>query len=197
MKFGYVRVSKDDQNQDLQFDAIQAEGCEKIFHEKISGVAKHRPEFERMQEQLRSGDMVVVYDIDRLGRTMVELVLLVDDWNERGIGFKSISQSLIDTTTEHGEFIFKLFALLAELERKKLVRRTRAGLAAARARGRTGGRPKGLSKKYLKIQPMVCDAYLKGRSVREICQAFDIPSNRTFYKMVRPLPDAGKETESG
>ena len=194
MKFGYVRVSKDEQNQDLQFDALKTEGCDRFFYEKVSGAAEHRPEFERLREQLRSGDTVVVYDIDRLGRTMVELVLLVDDWNERGIGFKSVSQPLIDTTTEHGEFIFKLFALLAELERKKLIRRTKAGLAAARARGRMGGRPRGLSKKYQKIQPMVCDAYLQGRSVREICQAFGIPSNKTFYKIVDPVRSDAKET---
>lgn len=198
MKFGYVRVSKDDQNQDLQFDAMNGEDCSKVFYEKISGVAKHRSEFERMQEQLRTGDHVVVYDIDRLGRTMVELVMVVDDWNERGIGFKSISQPLIDTTTEHGEFIFKLFALLAELERKKLIRRTKAGLAAAKARGRTGGRPKGLSKKYQKIQPMVCDAYLQGRSVREICGAFSIPSNKTFYKIIADVRgQVGEEKVNG
>jgi DNA invertase Pin-like site-specific DNA recombinase len=194
MKIGYVRVSKDEQNQDLQFDAMKAEGCDRVFNEKVSGAAKVRSEFERMQEQLRPGDTVVVYDIDRLGRTMVELVMVVDDWNERGIGFKSVSQPLIDTTTEHGEFIFKLFALLAELERKKLIRRTKAGLAAARARGRTGGRPKGLSKKYLKIQPMVCEAYVQGRSVREICQAFGIPSNKTFYKIVDLVRSEAKET---
>ena len=194
MKFGYVRVSKDEQNQDLQFDALKTEGCDRFFYEKVSGAAEHRPEFERLREQLRSGDTVVVYDIDRLGRTMVELGMIVDQWNKIGIGFKSVSQPLIDTTTEHGEFIFKLFALLAELERKKLIRRTKAGLAAARARGRMGGRPRGLSKKYQKIQPMVCDAYLQGRSVREICQAFGIPSNKTFYKIVDPVRSDAKET---
>ena len=194
MKFGYVRVSKDEQNQDLQFDALKTEGCDRFFYEKVSGAAEHRPEFERLREQLRSGDTVVVYDIDRLGRTMVELGMIVDQWNKIGIGFKSVSQPLIDTTTEHGEFIFKLFALLAELERKKLIRRTKAGLAAARARGRMGGRPRGLSKKYQKIQPMVCDAYVQGRSVREICQAFGIPSNKTFYKIVDPVRSDAKET---
>jgi len=194
MKFGYVRVSKYDQNQDLQFDAMNAEACERVFYEKVSGAAVHRPDFERLQEHVRPGDTVVVYDIDRLGRTMVELVMIVDEWNKRGIGFKSVSQPLIDTTTEHGEFIFKLFALLAELERKKLIRRTKAGLAAARARGQTGGRPKGLSKKYQKIQPMVCDAYLQGRTVREICQAFGIRSNETFYKIVQAARPETKET---
>lgn len=194
MKIGYVRVSKDEQNQDLQFDAMKAEACDKVFFEKISGAAEYRAEFERLQDQARPEDTVVVYDIDRLGRTMVEFVMIVDEWNKKGIGFKSISQPLIDTTTEHGEFIFKLFALLAELERKKLIRRTKAGLAAARARGRTGGRPKGLSKKYQKIQPMVCDAYLQGRSVREICGAFGIPSNKTFYKIVNPVRSESKET---
>ena len=165
-------------------DALKKYGCEKIFQEKISGTAKLRPEFEKMKEVLRSSDELVVWDIDRLGRTTLELIMLVDDLNKKGILFKSLSQSLIDTTTETGEFVFKLFALLAEHERKRLIRRTKAGQEAARARGRMGGRPKGLSPHYQEIAPMVIDAYKQHRSIREIMKAFKIPSTTTVYKIL-------------
>ena len=184
MKIGYVRVSKEEQNEQLQIDALKKYGCEKILQEKISGTAKFRPEFEKMKEVLRSGDELVVWDIDRLGRTTLELIMLVDDLNQKGILFKSLSQSLIDTTTETGEFVFKLFALLAEHERKRLIRRTKAGQEAARARGRMGGRPKGLSPHYQEIAPMVVDAHKQHRSIRDIMKAFKIPSTATVYKII-------------
>ncbi len=184
MKIGYVRVSKEEQNEQLQIDALKKYGCEKLFQEKISGTAKLRPEFEKMKEVLRSGDELVVWDIDRLGRTTLELIMLVDDLNQKGILFKSLSQSLIDTTTETGEFVFKLFALLAEHERKRLIRRTKAGQEAARARGRMGGRPKGLSPHYQETAPMVVDAYKQQRSIRDIMKAFKIPSTATVYKII-------------
>jgi len=184
MKIGYVRVSKEEQNEQLQTDALQKYGCEKIFQEKVSGVSKLRPEFERLKDVLREGDELVVWDIDRLGRTTLELIMFVDELNHKGILFKSLSQSLIDTTTETGEFVFKLFALLAEHERKRLIRRTKAGQEAARARGRMGGRPKGLSPRYQEIAPMVISAYKEGRSIRDIMKAFKIPSTTTVYKIL-------------
>lgn len=184
MKIGYVRVSSEEQSLQLQLDALQRYGCEKIFQEKISGTAKVRPEFERLKEILRKDDELVVWDIDRLGRTTLELIMFVDELNSKGILFKSLSQSLIDTTTETGEFVFKLFALLAEHERKRLIRRTKAGQAAARARGRMGGRPKGLSPRYLEITPMVISAYNDQRSIRDIMKAFNIPSSATVYKIL-------------
>lgn len=184
MKFGYIRVSKDEQNHDLQLDALKQEGCDRIYTEKLSGAVKTRPEFEKMREQVRSGDEVVVWDIDRLGRTTLELIMLVDEWNQKGIRFKSVTQPLIDTTTAHGEFIFQLFAILSQHERKRLILRTKAGLEAARARGRTGGRKKGLSARYEQIAPMVRSAYGEGRTIREIMQAFSIPSSATVYKIV-------------
>ena len=137
-----------------------------------------------MKEILRAGDELVVWDIDRLGRTTLELIMLVDELNQKGILFKSLSQSLIDTTTETGEFVFKLFALLAEHERKRLIRRTKAGQEAARARGRMGGRPKGLSPRYQEIAPMVISAYKEQRSIRDIMKAFSIPSTTTVYKIL-------------
>lgn len=184
MKIGYVRVSKEEQNEQLQIDALKKYGCDKIFQEKISGTAKLRPEFEKMKEVLRSGDELVVWDIDRLGRTTLELIMFVDELNQKGVLFKSLSQSLIDTTTETGEFVFKLFALLAEHERKRLIRRTKAGLNSARARGRMGGRPKGLSPHYQEIAPLVISAYKELRSIREIMKAFKIPSTTTVYKIL-------------
>lgn len=185
MKFGYIRVSKDEQNYDLQADALKREGCERVFYEKLSGASKHKPEQEKMLEQVRTGDEVIVWDIDRLGRTTLELIMLVDAWNANGIRFKSTTQPLIDTTTPHGEFIFQLFAILSQHERRRLIQRTKAGLEAARSRGRTGGRKKGLSVRYEKIAPMVRSAYQEGRTIRDIMQAFSIPSSATVYKILR------------
>ena len=95
-------------------DALQKYGCDKVYQEKVSGASKLRPEFERINEMLRKGDELVVWNIDRLGRTTLELIMFIDELNHKGILFKSLSKSLIDTTTETGEFVFKLFALLAE-----------------------------------------------------------------------------------
>ena len=142
-------------------DALKKYGCDKILHEKISGISKSRPEYEKVKVILRVGDELVVWDIDRLGRTTLESVMLVDGLNQKGILFKSLSQPLIDTTTETGEFVFKLFALLAEHERKRLIRRTKAGREAARARGRMGGRPKRSSPRYQETAPMVISGYKK------------------------------------
>jgi DNA invertase Pin-like site-specific DNA recombinase len=116
--------------------------------------------------------------------TSLELIMFVDELNHKGILFKSLSQSLIDTTTETGEFVFKLFALLAEHERKRLIRRTKAGQEAASARGRMGGRPKGLSPLYQEIAPMVINAYKQQSSIREIMKAFKIPSTATVHKIL-------------
>lgn len=184
MIIGYIRVSKEDQNENMQTDALNKYGCEKLFVEKISGASKKRPEYNLMMETLRKDDELVVWDIDRLGRTTLELIMLVDKLNKVGIKFKCINQPLIDTTTPHGEFIFKLFAILAEHERKRLIQRTNAGLAAARSRGRNGGRPKGLSPHYVAISDMVKSAYEQKKSIRDIMKAFKIPSTATVYKIL-------------
>jgi DNA invertase Pin-like site-specific DNA recombinase len=130
-------------------------------------------------ESLRRNDELVVWDIDCLGRTTLELVMLVDTLNKSGVKFRSIMQPLIDTTTAHGEFIFQLFAILAEHERKRLIMRTKAGLDAARERGRNGGRPKWLSPHYAGIADMVKSAYAQKKSIRDIMKAFKIPSTAT------------------
>ncbi len=143
MKIGYARVSTQDQNLDLQLDALEDAGCKQIFKEKISS-AKERPQLVKLLDTLREGDTLVVWKLDRLGRSLKDLLQMVSDFKSEGIGFVSLKDS-IDTTTTHGRLIFNVFASLAEFERDMIRDRTRAGLTAARARGRLGGRRKGLS----------------------------------------------------
>jgi len=144
IKIGYARVSTSDQNLDLQLDALKLEGCEQIYCDKISGSTTTRPELDEMKKHLRKGDTVVVYKLDRLGRSLKHLISTVEEFNERGISFKSLRDP-VDTTSSHGKLIFNIFASLAEFERDIIRDRTNAGLKSARARGRIGGRPKGLS----------------------------------------------------
>src|SRR5664280_2379752 len=137
---GYARVSTDDQNADLQKDALKKAGCIKVFTDKASGSLASRPQLDRMLDQLRPGDVVVVWRLDRLGRSLKNLIALVEGLAEREVGFRSLSES-IDTTTANGKLFFSLMGALAEFERDLIRERTMAGLAAARARGRVGGRP--------------------------------------------------------
>ena len=145
MLLSYARVSTADQNLSLQIDALQKAGCERFFTEKVSGVSRERPELERLLGELRAGDVVVVWKLDRLGRSLRDLVGIVDRIQAQGAGLRSLNDP-IDTTTASGRLIFGVFASLAEFERELIRERTRAGLEAARARGRMGGRPPGLSK---------------------------------------------------
>ncbi|MFD2065584.1 recombinase family protein [Pontibacter silvestris] len=145
MKIGYARVSTQDQKLELQTDALTQHGCEQLFREKKSSKSKERPELEKMISQLRAGDTVVVWKLDRLGRSLRDLIELVSDFKERGVEFVSL-QDGINTATPTGRFTFNIFASLAEFEREIIRERTKAGLEAAKARGRKGGRPKGLSK---------------------------------------------------
>ncbi len=144
MKVGYARVSTQDQNPELQIDALQEAGCEKIFQEKASGAQRDRPQLKAALDYLRPGDVLVVWKLDRLARSLKQLIETVESLEAKGIGFKSITES-IDTTTPGGKLIFHIFGSLAEFERSMIRERTRAGLEAARARGRKGGRPRGLS----------------------------------------------------
>jgi DNA invertase Pin-like site-specific DNA recombinase len=141
MIFGYARVSTQDQNLDLQIDALKKYGVERIYQEKITGAKKDRPQLDEMLKVLRTGDTVVVWKLDRIGRSMMHLIELVDLFNANGVQFVSLKES-INTTTATGKLIFNIFASLAEFERDIIRERTRAGLEAARARGRNGGRPK-------------------------------------------------------
>ena len=144
MKVGYARVSTQEQHLDLQLDALRQEGCEKIYQEQASGAKTTRPELDNALNHLRKGDTLVVWKLDRLGRSLKHLIEVVTILMAKGIGLKSL-QDPIDTTSAQGRFIFNVFASLAEFERDLISERTQAGLQAARARGRLGGRPKGLS----------------------------------------------------
>lgn len=136
---GYARVSTQAQDLALQLDALEDVGCDRVFTEKVSGVKADRPELEAALAYLREGDTLVVWKLDRLGRSVQHLVNTVVDLEQRGVGFRSLTQG-IDTTTPAGRLVFNIFAALAEFERDLITERTMAGLAAARARGRTGGR---------------------------------------------------------
>jgi DNA invertase Pin-like site-specific DNA recombinase len=180
MQIGYARVSTSDQNLDLQKDALQLAGCQKIFTDTASGVKAQRPGLTEALQHCRSGDTLVVWKLDRLGRSLSHLVETVRELVERGIGFKSLQES-IDTTTSGGKLIFHLFASLAEFERDIIRERTNAGLSAARARGRKGGRPKGVDEK--KRKAVISLSKDRERSVKEICEIVGISRN-TYYKYI-------------
>lgn len=139
MQIGYVRVSTNDQNTALQRNALNSAGCELIFEDKISGKKSDRPGLKKVLRTLSEGDTLVVWKLDRLGRSMRHLVILVEDLRERGVNFRSLTDS-IDTSSPMGRFFFHVMGALAEMERELIVERTRAGLEAARAEGRIGGR---------------------------------------------------------
>ena len=139
MFIGYCRVSTQDQSLALQIDALKAAGCEKIFEDKLSGARADRPGLKRALEMLREGDSLVVWKLDRLGRTVLGLVALVGELQDRGIEFRSITDC-IDTGSPAGRFFFNVMASLSQMERELTIERTRAGLAAAKQQGRVGGR---------------------------------------------------------
>ena len=184
MIFGYIRVSKDEQNFDLQTDALKKAGCEEIFKEKISGASKNRPEFEKLLSYLRKDDVVVVWRIDRLGRTTLELIKLMVEFREIGVEFRSLTEG-IDTTTPMGRVWFMLSAVFAENEREIIRERSKAGLDAARARGKVGGRPKGLSKEAKAKASTAAILYKEGRSISQIRESLKIGSNSTVYSYLR------------
>lgn len=144
MFVGYVRVSTQDQKPELQLDALQAAGCERLFEEKASGAQRERPELIAALEYMREGDTLVVWKLDRLARSTKQLIETVEMLESRGIGFRSLTEA-IDTTTSGGRLIFHIFAALAEFERSIIRERTTAGLKSARERGRKGGRPPALT----------------------------------------------------
>lgn len=184
MIIGYARVSTDDQNLSLQLDALKQAGCERIFKEKVSGAKTERPELLKLLDQAREGDTVTVWKLDRLGRSLKHLVETVSEFEKHNIGFRSLKES-IDTTSATGKLIFHIFAALAEFERGMLQERTNAGLQAARARGRTGGRRRGISPDLLKKAPTAKTLYLaKTTNVDEIARQLSI-SKATLYKLLR------------
>lgn len=176
MKIGYGRVSTDDQNLDLQRDALTAAGCGRIFVDTASGAKADRPGLSEALDFARDGDVLVVWRLDRLGRSLKELVSLVDRLSASGVGFESLNERL-DTTSASGELVFHIFGAIAQFERRLMVERTRAGLHAARSRGRTGGRPSASADTIRAIATLA----LTDRTPEDICKALKI-SRSTFYK---------------
>ena len=185
MIFGYARVSTSDQQLHLQTDALQAYGCAEVAQEKVSSV-KERPALQYLLTRLRPGDTLVVWKLDRLGRSLKDLVTLVTGFQDKDIHFVSL-QDHLDTTTAQGRLMFNLFASLAEFERDIIRERTKAGLTAARARGRQGGRPKGLSKEALSKAQAVKTLYLQqDKTVAEIGQLLGV-GRATIYRYLAHL----------
>ena len=188
-KIGYARVSKSDNSQvlDLQIDALTNSGVkeENIYSDKISGSKDERPGLENCLKALREDDILVVYKLDRLGRNLKHLIQTVEDLTKRKIGFKVLSgQGVnIDTTTPAGKMIFSIFGALAEFERELIRERTIAGITAARARGRMGGRKFNLTKAQVRL----AEASMKNRdtSVTELCKELKI-TRATLYKYISP-----------
>jgi DNA invertase Pin-like site-specific DNA recombinase len=181
MKIGYARVSKYEQNLSLQLDALEQAGCTEIFRDQISGTKTKRPGLDKALAYLRQGDILVVWRLDRLGRSLKHLIETVTLLEEQGIGFQSLQES-IDTTTSGGRLVFHIFGALAEFERNLIQERTQAGLAAARARGRKGGRPKSLDVKKTALLYKLYDE--KQHSIQDICNLVGI-SKSTVYAYLR------------
>jgi DNA invertase Pin-like site-specific DNA recombinase len=181
MNIGYARVSTQDQNLDLQNDALKSAGCEKIYTDKMSGAKTDRPGLDEILGFIRKGDTLVVWKLDRLGRSLKHLIQVMQLLDERGVYFKSVQESL-DTSTPGGKLIFHVFGALAEFERDIIRERTLAGLAAARARGRKGGRPRKLTKKQVEMaKNLMKDISIP---VNEICETLGV-SKATLYRYVK------------
>jgi DNA invertase Pin-like site-specific DNA recombinase len=185
MLIGYARVSTQDQQLELQRDALEQLGCTKIFTDVASGATSQREGLEAAFEFARQGDTLVVWKLDRLGRSLKDLIERVNDLQARGIGFKSVQEN-IDTTTANGVLFFHIFGAIAQFERELIRERTRAGLQSARARGRLGGRPQVLDER---TRALAVSMYADSRNaVKDICATLGI-SRTTLYRYL----DAGSE----
>ena len=181
MLLGYARVSTSDQTTAPQEEALRAAGCRKIYRDTASGARTARPGLDALLDAAREGDTVVVWRLDRLGRSLAHLIETVGTLEKTGRGFRSITES-IDTTTPAGRLVFHLFASLAQFERELLHERIRAGVASARARGRTGGRPRALEPKKAKLAVRLMSD--RDRNVAEVCRTLNV-SRSTLYRIVR------------
>jgi DNA invertase Pin-like site-specific DNA recombinase len=181
MLIGYARVSTHEQTLNLQQDALQKAGCTKIFTDTASGAKAERKGLDEALDYVRKGDTLVVWRLDRLGRSLPHLIATMTGLEELGIGFKSLTEN-IDTTTSGGKLIFHIFGALAEFERNLIRERTTAGLIAARARGRKGGRPKALTARQLSIAQSLYND--KQHSIAEICRTLKI-SRATLYRALK------------
>src|SRR6516164_2821484 len=183
MLIGYARVSTRDQNHDLQLDALSEAGCTKIFEEKLSAANRDRPQLQAALDYVRAGDTLVVWKLDRLARSLKQLIETVEMLSEREIGFRSLTEN-IDTTSSGGRLIFHVFGALAEFERSIIRERTTAGLTAARARGRVGGRPRSLNAEDLHIaKALLKDGNL---TIAEIAERLDVAPSTLYKHLPRP-----------
>ena len=180
---GYARVSTLDQNLDLQLHALKKEGCIKVFKDTISGSKKERPGLNQLMNFLREGDTLIVWRLDRLGRSLKDLIEIISELEKRNIYFKSI-QDAIDTSTPTGKFFFHVTGAFAELERNIIRERTMAGLKAARSRGKLGGRPKTIPISKLELAKKLFDE--KEKTVQEICDDLGF-SRGSFYIYLNSL----------
>jgi len=193
MLIGYARVSTGDQTLDLQQDALAVAGCGQVFTDVTSGATSSRPGIDAALAYVRAGDTIVVWRLDRLGRSLQHLITTVNGLEAQGIGFRSLTEA-IDTTTPGGKLIFHIFASLAEFERALIQERTNAGLAAARARGRVGGRPRKLTdpKTIALAKRLHAD---EQTDIATICQTLGI-SKATLYRILRePAPATERNTQ--
>jgi DNA invertase Pin-like site-specific DNA recombinase len=182
VKVGYIRTSKKDQNPELQRRELLAFGCERIFEEQVSSLKADRPELRAALEFCRKGDALVVWKLDRLGRSLRELIDLVNELQDRGVEFVSLRENL-DTTTPGGKLVFHVFASVAEFERDLIRERTMAGLEAARARGRKGGRKRAMdAKKIALASKLLKDGETP---VSDVCEAVGV-SRATLYRYLKP-----------
>ena len=179
MLIGYARVSTSDQKLDLQKDALTAAGCERLYEDQISGLKKDRPGLQKVLDQLREGDTLIVWKLDRLGRSVKDLIVFVESLEKRKIHFKSLTDQ-IDTTTPQGKFVFNIMASLAQMERELILERTRAGLTAARAKGRIGGRKRLMTQSKIDSAKSLLS---QGTPAREVANNLGI-SIPTLYKWV-------------
>jgi DNA invertase Pin-like site-specific DNA recombinase len=180
MLIGYARVSTHEQTLNLQRDALKKAGCNKIFTDTASGAKTERIGLEEALNYVRKGDTLVVWRLDRLGRSLPHLITTMTSLEEQGIGFKSLTEN-IDTTTSGGKLIFHIFGALAEFERNLIKERTLAGLTAARARGKKGGRPKALT---VQKRSIAQELYNTGHPIMDICRTLKI-SRATLYRYIK------------
>ena len=180
MKIGYARVSTEEQNLDRQIDILKQIGCDRIYEEKVSGIKKERPELNKMLDQIRTGDVIIISDLTRLSRSVKDLFSIVEQIEGKGANIKSIKESWVDTTTAQGKLMFTIFAGISQFERDLISQRTIEGLNAARARGKQGGRPK-INDKDIKLAIKMYNS--KNYSISEITKATGV-SKTTLYRYI-------------